>query len=514
MQPGIEPRDGRLSVLAKGSGCSNTQRKVACMRRVSSLGACVVLAALFLSPGPLLAQPPQVVVGADDPQVDVPAVQAAVDRGGKILLRGTFDFGTDAGNHIIVPGRAYPAQDLKGRSTIFIAQHDVTIMGETGSHGELLTVVKNGMPPFWVGWDGEVFRTAPVGTDDVGTETFPQDTDGRVAYRDGAVDEGYLGPQTRFARGYPNVSATIKHICFDSPGHYGVKATAGRDVVVIGNIFRNVQFGGLVNLSGFYGPGTSAGATKLAVAAGGVSLFYPPFLAPAISGELRIEQNLADDVGTQGTPTHFGETFGFLALMTSARVNIQANRVRNVGRQTDGSFADVILAGGILVGDNYAAAPLIAGNVIENSLLYGIWDAAFVSPAPAARIERNSVTDSGFIGIAVESYIGPREGGLVYGNFLAQDARQWPGVSLIGALALDGCTIGSNTLAGDVPLVGVALQGATGCAVVANKDKRETVSLASPTYFLDQWSSGNLVKAATGTVVDYGTNNTVLIAKQ
>ena len=484
------------------------------MKRMWSVGACLLLATLFLSPGPLLAQQPQIVVGADDPQIDVPAVQAAVDLGGKILLRGTFDFGTDAGNHIIVPGRPYPAQDLKSQSTVFIYRHDVSIVGETGSAGELLTVVKNGMPPFWIGWDGEILRTEPVDTENVGTETFPQDAEGRVAYRDGAVDEGYVGPQTRYARGYPNVSATVRNIYFDSPRHYGVKVTAGRDVAVIGNTFRKVQFGGLIHASGFYGPGTSSGATNIGIAAGGVSLLYAPFIAPAITGELRIEQNLVDDVGTQGTPTHFGETFGFVALMTSARVNIQANRIRNVGRQTDGGFPDVILAGGILVGDNYAAPPLIAKNVIENSLLYGIWDAAFVSLTPAARIERNSVTDSGFIGIAVESYVGPREGGLVYANVLAQDARQWPGVSLIGALALDGCAISLNALAGDVPLNGIALQGATNCAVVANKDKRETVSLASPTYFLDAFSSDNLVKAATGSVVDIGTNNTILIAKQ
>ena len=71
-----------------------------------------------------------------------------------------------------------------------------------------------------------------------------------------------------------------------------------------------------------------------------------------------------------------------------------------------------------------------------------------------------------------------------------------------------------SSLAGDVPLIGVALQGATNCTVVANKDKRKTVSLASPTYFLDAFSSDNLVKAATGSVVDIGTNNTILIAKQ
>jgi hypothetical protein len=484
------------------------------MRRMLSVGACLLLGASFLSPVPLLAQQPQVVVGANDPQVDVPAVQAAVDRGGKILLRGTFDFGTDAGNHIIVPGRPCPAQDVKGRSTIFIYQHNVTIMGEVGSHGELLTVVKNGMPPFWIGWDGEVSRTPPEGTDgvDFGKEAFPQDAAGVVLYRDTITDCGAC--QTRYARGYPNVSATIKSIYFDSPKHYGVKITAGHDVVVTGNVLSKVQFGGLVHANGLNGPGTSSGATHIAVGTMGVSLFYAPFILGAITGEIHIEQNVVDDVGTEPIATHWGEAFGFGALITSAGVNIQGNTIRNIGRRADGSSSDVILAGAIMVADNYASPPLVASNIIQNTSIYGIWDAAFLGPAPGARIESNSLTDSGVTGIAVEAYAGPRDGSAVSFNMVAQDARQLPGLFLIGVLGMDGCTINSNTLAGDVPLVGVALQSTSNCAVVANKDKRKTMSPASPTYFLDPLSSGNLIKAATGTAVDNGTNNTILIAKQ
>lgn len=74
-------------------------------------------------------------------------------------MRGTFDFGTDAGNHIIVPGRAGAAQDVKGKSTVFIYEKDVTIVGETDEYGALLTVVKNGIPAFWMGWDGVILRT-------------------------------------------------------------------------------------------------------------------------------------------------------------------------------------------------------------------------------------------------------------------------------------------------------------------------------------------------------------------
>jgi len=232
------------------------------------------------------------------------------------------------------------------------------------------------------------------------------------------------------------------------------------------------------------------------------------------NNKIHIEQNVVDDVGTEPIATHWGEAFGFGALITSAGVNIQGNTIRNIGRRADGSSSDVILAGAIMVADNYASPPLVASNIIQNTSIYGIWDAAFLGPAPGARIESNSLTDSGVTGIAVEAYAGPRDGSAVSFNMVAQDARQLPGLFLIGVLGMDGCTINSNTLAGDVPLVGVALQSTSNCAVVANKDKRKTMSPASPTYFLDPLSSGNLIKAATGTAVDNGTNNTILIAKQ
>jgi hypothetical protein len=65
----------------------------------------------------------QTVIGRDNPAVDVVAVQAAVEKGGEILLRGTFDF------------------DDKGRVHI---TKDVKIVGET--NGKPMTKIKGG---FW-----------------------------------------------------------------------------------------------------------------------------------------------------------------------------------------------------------------------------------------------------------------------------------------------------------------------------------------------------------------------------
>jgi len=76
-----------------------------------------------------LAASPQsfdsVVVGGNDPANDVKAVQEAVNQGGTVLLKGTFDFGK------------------KGRVNI---TKDITILGEVDNEGNPLTKINGG---FW-----------------------------------------------------------------------------------------------------------------------------------------------------------------------------------------------------------------------------------------------------------------------------------------------------------------------------------------------------------------------------
>jgi hypothetical protein len=65
------------------------------------------------------------IVGQNNPVVDIQAIQKAVDQGGTILLKGTFDFGD------------------KGRVNI---TKDVKIIGETDDQGTPITKIKGG---FW-----------------------------------------------------------------------------------------------------------------------------------------------------------------------------------------------------------------------------------------------------------------------------------------------------------------------------------------------------------------------------
>ena len=450
--------------------------------------------------------PTTVVVGADNPLYDVPAVQSAVDRGGTVLLRGTFDFGTDAGNHIIVPGRTGAAQDVKGTSTVFIYQKDVTIKGETGQRGELLTVIKNGMPAFWIGWDGEVSRVQPSGTYgvDFGIEAFPVDVAGRVSYRDTGPESGYAGPQIRYARAFQNVSVTIKTIFFDSPKG-GIKAAAGRDIFVIGNAFSKVQFGGLVHLNTF------AGATHIAAAFGGAGLFYAPFLYPTITGNIIAERNIVDDVGTDVIYTHAGECFGLVALLTNAAaVRFERNEIRNVGRQADDTGPNLLAAAGILVGDNYKASPLVANNIVYNSTLNGIWDLVAAAPAPGPTIKHNKLVNC-MIGIKTESVVGPRDGVLIHQNSISQDGLLGSGQSCIVASQLSGALIRANRFEGDYAGPLVMLSSSINNVLLENRDLRSTDLPEPPTYFLDASSSGNLVMGASGTAQDTGTNNKIFL---
>lgn len=462
---------------------------------------------LFVSP---VAGQTTTVYGANNPAVDVPAVQSAVDQGGLVILKGTFDFGSDEGNHIIVPGRAGAAQDVKGKSTVFIYKKNVTISGVTGRMGNLLTVVKNGMPPFWMGWDGNVTRTPPEGVEgvDYGVEILPQDAAGRVDYRDiGPDDPQYAGPQTRYALAHANVSATIKNIYFDSPKHYGVKATAGQNLVVTGNMFRNVQFGGLVHANGLFT------ATHIAIAALGVGLAYPPFVYPAITGKIDFENNVVDDVGTEAINTHAGECYGLGGLGTNATVTIKGNEIRNIGRKTNGTGSDVILAGGMLLIDNYGGAPLVTKNIVRNSLIYGIWDLVAIAPTPGPVIVANTFIDCGVSAIQSESVVGPREGLKIDGNLIFNSGLLGSAQACITGNSLSGAFMRWNAFAGNYSAPLVALYNTSRSTLLMNIDLRRNIPSWAATYYLDLASSNNLIKAMSGTAVDKGSGNTIILPR-
>src|SRR6185295_15093836 len=88
-----------------------------------------------------------VVVGTGDPDVDIAAVQTAVDRGGAVTLRGRFSFDNPPTRHGKLP-------DLM--ATILVSR-EVTISGGWDEHGQMTTVA-GGEIPFAVEARGAAVR--------------------------------------------------------------------------------------------------------------------------------------------------------------------------------------------------------------------------------------------------------------------------------------------------------------------------------------------------------------------
>ena len=54
-----------------------------------------MIAYLFIVIPTAQAEQSTIITGQNNSVVDIPAVQSALDRGGTVLLKGTFDFGSD-----------------------------------------------------------------------------------------------------------------------------------------------------------------------------------------------------------------------------------------------------------------------------------------------------------------------------------------------------------------------------------------------------------------------------------
>jgi hypothetical protein len=108
--------------------------------------SCAV-AAILCAPALAWAQP-TVVVGTGNPDIDVPAVQAAVDQGGDVVLKGHFSFNR--------PPTVPTATTWAGGSATVLVSRAVTISGERDEHGHMrdeggeLTSIEGGTTPFYV----------------------------------------------------------------------------------------------------------------------------------------------------------------------------------------------------------------------------------------------------------------------------------------------------------------------------------------------------------------------------
>jgi hypothetical protein len=162
-----------------------------------------------------------VVAGTGDPSVDVPAVQAAVDRGGVVILEGHFSFNASATKALaspLVSSGIYPPT-----AEVLISKA-VTISGVSNERGEM-TTIDAGTIPFYIEAPGASvtihrLRFVQPTSDAIlvyavsGLEVASSKIEGVVPYLGG--DEG-IGvntsgaPPTLAKPGHPeNVSGTVR----------------------------------------------------------------------------------------------------------------------------------------------------------------------------------------------------------------------------------------------------------------------------------------------------------------
>lgn len=104
----------------------------------------IAVAVAILALGATLPAQPITVVGTGDPTVDVPAVQAAVARGGQVVLKGHFSF--DAPPTVA----ERPSILFTGAPTgMVLVSREVAISGVLDDQGEM-TSIEGGINPFYV----------------------------------------------------------------------------------------------------------------------------------------------------------------------------------------------------------------------------------------------------------------------------------------------------------------------------------------------------------------------------
>jgi hypothetical protein len=89
----------------------------------------LVAAFVIISASAASAAAQAVVVGTGNPDVDVPAVQAAVDQGGDVILKGHFSFNRP-------PTVPMATAFLGGLATVLVSRA-VTISGDRDENGDL-----------------------------------------------------------------------------------------------------------------------------------------------------------------------------------------------------------------------------------------------------------------------------------------------------------------------------------------------------------------------------------------
>jgi hypothetical protein len=424
-------------------------------------GLCVAFA-VAMGVVPATADAQTVVVGQNNPAVDVPAVQAAVNAGGSVILSGTFDFG-DAGRVLV--------------------GNNVDIGGETDESGALLTTIRRGEWNFHTPYPTQMPPTVAGPIVSIHHLRFVQSrgTAIHLAYSGGCSLHDNQIVETRARR--VNATVSERAAVVVGPSLLGGPAlTTFFPLLVSGDI---VVTDNVLNTTGPE-PGTSMRGTGM-------------FIAMYVGADVRVERN-----------TVLGNTRTGLAILDG---DFDANGRGSVLIADNTIFSDVVFgfvaAGprapiGIVTGFNNQRAlgadphklmipVLIQGNVME---LYGKTSMGLVNIWNGAVINDNDITvhtDINFVTNRLSTS----------GGVLATASDQ---ILMNNRISGEGCNA-------------IRYGGTTdGQERFGDLSKANQVNFFEPfvggfekcaTYWLEPASHDNYVIGNSGTVIDDGVDNKV-----
>jgi len=123
------------------NGCAQTEMKN--MKRIRLMLCLLLFSAIATIAVAASAAAQTVVVGTSNPDIDVPAVQAAVDQGGEVILRGHFSFDSP-------PTVPVPALAPDGHLAMVLVSKAVAISGMQDGDDEETASIEAGTVPFYV----------------------------------------------------------------------------------------------------------------------------------------------------------------------------------------------------------------------------------------------------------------------------------------------------------------------------------------------------------------------------
>lgn len=433
---------------------------------------------------PIQAQTSITVTGTNNPAVDVDAVQNAINNvpvGGKILLKGVFDFGDY--------GTAYVDKDCE-------------IHGEDGGNTKII----GGFCPFSVGRSQGFPWVIPP--DDVGytcTNWFSS-----------------FDPST-----WTPVEATIKNIEFYDPFNAGINVLATRGLTVEHCRFIDARRASLA-CGGIH-------PESWGIVIWGPYLVYTRVTGTEgpkdpISGHINITDNYFDGMEREDASDpwsqpwfrwqvdrvvyHRGMYIGILCMWTAADIVFERNEIRNTSVGifvTDNEGKNIIRENHIEIADYVNdAIPVVGGTGIVVSDAYMAID---IEPGISETlITRNTVKKENPQMIF----------GTIEGDYLSNAIITKNNIDIIGGAgtwlyACSNCSVGQNRIRGEATIGNLVTGDDWFFPQIypANNNLFWGNNLAglvtATTYFFNQYTSANVVKGYSGvcSVIDLGTNNKI-----